>query len=76
MKEHQLSLHMLKQDTIIQDYCTQEEQRLFGRNEVHGQGIKQLTPSAIVEVVNVFFIVIMKSDSSVSTYLLMYCNRE
>ena len=53
MKEHQLSLHMLKEDTIIQDYCTQEEQRLFGRNEVHSQGIKQLTASAIVEVVNV-----------------------
>merc|ERR1712016_211890 len=31
MKAHQLSLHMLKRETILQDYCTREEQRLFGR---------------------------------------------
>ena len=38
MKEHQLSLHMLKKD-----YCTREEQRLFGRNEVQS-GTKAIDP--------------------------------
>ena len=52
MKAHQLSLHMLKKETILQDYCTREEQRLFGRNEVNSQGLQQLTSSAMVEVVN------------------------
>ena len=42
MKQHQLSLHLLRNQTILQDFATKESVRLFDRESIFDKAIFQL----------------------------------
>ena len=52
MKEHQISLHLLKNQTLLEDFSTKESIRLFDREQIYGQAIFQLDVENIAKMTN------------------------
>ena len=52
MKEHQISLHLLRDQTLIQDFSTKESVRLFDREKLYEQAIFQLEMEQITKMTN------------------------
>ena len=52
MKQHQLSLHLLRNQTILQDFATKESVRLFDRESIFDKAIFQLEATQIAKITN------------------------
>ena len=52
MKEHEVSLHLLKNMTVLEDARTKDKTRLFDRENLYGQSVHQLENEQVVKIVN------------------------